>query len=317
MIVLTWYRVIRFPLTTNLKPLLEHLSNLNISSRVTEERGEQQLWIAEQEKLLATAELSAQWVAGKLLLEQEPSLPAYATPSIGSTELELKVSERKYYKLAVGLHFAKLLPVTLGLILLGLIGTALISADRQQLSFAEPFLFQGLSENYFVSLSEGLAAGEYWRFVTPTFLHFGFLHVLFNALILWEVGRRIELAKGSLHYLGFILLASVVSNMSQYSVMNNSIFGGLSGVVYGVIGYVAVYQEFIKHPVLQFNKATIVFFIVWLLLGVFGVIDVFIEGSIANAAHVSGLLAGAIFGGFMVFIDKQLTSDDCNAKRDD
>jgi GlpG protein len=105
--------------------------------------------------------------------------------------------------------------------------------------------------------------------------------------------------------------------MSQYSVMNNSIFGGLSGVVYGVIGYVAVYQEFIKHPVLQFNKATIVFFIVWLLLGVFGVIDVFIEGSIANAAHVSGLLAGAIFGGFMVFIDKQLTSDDCNAKRDD
>ena len=99
--------------------------------------------------------------------------------------------------------------------------------------------------------------------------------------------------------------------------MNNSIFGGLSGVVYGVIGYVAVYQEFIKHPVLQFNKATIAFFIVWLLLGVFGVIDVFIEGSIANAAHVSGLLAGAIFGGLMVFIDKQLTSDERNAKRDD
>lgn len=312
MTMLTWYPVIRFPLTTNLKPLLEHLTSLNLSSRVTEERGEQQLWIAEQEQVLAAAELSTQWVAGEL-----PGSSATSAFNAGPADSMLTGSKPKHYELAVALHFAKRLPVTLCIILLGLVGTALISADRQQLSFAEPFLFQGLAENYFVPLSEGLAAGEYWRFITPTFLHFGFLHVLFNCLILWEVGRRIELAKGPLHYLGFILLASVVSNMSQYSVMNNSIFGGLSGVVYGVIGYIAVYQEFIKHPILQFNKATIAFFLVWLLLGVFGVIDVFIEGSIANAAHVSGLLVGIIFGGLMVIIDKQSTSNDRNAKRDD
>jgi membrane associated rhomboid family serine protease len=47
------------------------------------------------------------------------------------------------------------------------------------------------------------------------------------------------------------------------------------------------------------------------------VIDVFIEGSIANAAHVSGLLVGIIFGGLMVIIDKQSTSNDRNAKRED
>jgi membrane associated rhomboid family serine protease len=45
-------------------------------------------------------------------------------------------------------------------------------------------------------------------------------------------------------------------------------------------------------------------------LGVFGVIDIFIEGSIANAAHVSGLLVGAIFGGLMVLVDKQSTNND-------
>jgi GlpG protein len=315
MTMLTWYPVIRFPLTINLKPLLEHLTSLNLISRVTEERGEQQLWIAEQEQVLAAAELSTQWIAGELQLNQGPS--ATSAFNAEAADSELTSSKIKQYKLAVVVHFAKQLPVTLCIILLGLVGTALISADRQQLSFAEPFLFQGLTENYFVPLSEGLTAGEYWRFITPTFLHFGFLHVLFNCLILWEVGRRIELAKGPLHYLGFILLASVVSNMSQYSVMNNSIFGGLSGVVYAVIGYIAVYQEFIKHPVLQFNKATIAFFLVWLLLGVFGVIDVFIEGSIANAAHVSGLLVGIIFGGLMVIIDKQSTSNDRNSKRED
>ena len=315
MTMLTWYTVIRFPLTTNLKPLLEHLTSLNMSSRVTEERGQQQLWIAEQEQVLAAAELSAQWAAGQLPLKQKHEIPPIDASAAKPSESEQLIAWPSHYNLAVGLHFAKLLPVTLCVILCGLIGTALISADRQQLSFAEPFLFQGLADNYFVPLAEGLAAGEYWRFVTPTFLHFGFLHVLFNCLILWEVGRRIELAKGPLHYLGFILLASVVSNMSQYSMMNNSIFGGLSGVVYGVIGYIAVYQEFIKHPILQFNRATITFFLVWLLLGVFGVIDVFIEGSIANAAHVSGLLIGAAFGGGMVLIDKRSNNNDRNFKR--
>ena len=315
MTMLTWYPVLRFPLSTNLQPLLDHLASLNIICRVTEEiakggnkrSAEQQIWIAQQEQVLYVAELCSQWVAGELLVN-EAHTPA---------QTKAAYSKLTSSKLKVGLHLATRLPVTISIILLGFIGAALINADRQQLSFAEPFLFQGLANNYFVPLSESLAAGEYWRLITPIFLHFGFLHVLFNSLILWEVGRRIEIAKGPLHYLGFILLAGVVSNISQYSMMNNTVFGGLSGAVYGVIGYIAVYQEFIKHPILQFNKATIAFFVVWLLLGVFGVIDVFIEGSIANAAHVSGLLVGAIFGGVMVLIDKPSSDNNLHSESED
>lgn len=308
--MLNWYPVICFPLAANLQPLLNHLASLNIRCRVTEEiaegenkrSAEQQVWTDEQEQVLYVAELCSQWAAGELLVN--------ATHEPAQTKAS-------YSKLTVGLQLAKRLPVTISIILLGFIGAALINADSQQFLFAEPFLFQGISNNYFVPLSESLAAGEYWRLITPIFLHFSFLHVLFNSLILWEVGRRIEIAKGPFHYLGFILLAGVVSNISQYTIMNNTIFGGLSGVVYGVIGYIAVYQEFIKHPVLQFNKATIAFFLLWLLLGVFGVIDVFIQGSIANAAHVSGLLVGAIFGGVMVFIDKPSSEDDLHRERED
>jgi GlpG protein len=301
--MLNWFPVICFPLATNLQPLLNHLASLNVRCRVTEEiaegqnksSAEQQIWTDEQEHVLYVAELCSQWAAGELQVNE------------ARQPVPTKVSHSKF---TVGLHLAKRLPVTISMILLGLIGAALINADSQQLIFAEPFLFQGITNNYFVPLSESWDEGEYWRLITPIFLHFSFLHILFNSLILWEVGRRIEIAKGPFHYLGFILLAGVVSNISQYTIMNNTIFGGLSGVVYGVIGYIAVYQEFIKHPILQFNKATIAFFLVWLLLGVFGVIDVFIQGSIANAAHVSGLLVGAIFGGVMVFIDKLSSKDD-------
>lgn len=295
---MSWYRVICFPLSTNLQPLIGYLQKNSFYCRVTEEvidgRNQQQIWVSTKDRALEVAEICTQWSSGELVQEsnaiQEEAAQATITQST--------------FKVAVGFHLLTLLPVTLGMILLGFIGAALFSADTENYSFIEPFLFLGINGEYLVPLPVGLEAGEYWRFVTPAFIHFGFLHILFNSLIIWEVGRRIEVAKGSVHYLGFILLVAVVSNFSQYSVASNVPFGGLSGIAYGVIGYIAIYQELVKHPVLQFHKGTIAFFIIWLLLGVFGVVDLFIDGSVANAAHISGIITGALFGALVAMIDK-------------
>jgi len=295
---MSWYRVICFPLSTNLQPLISYLQQNSFYCRVTEEvidgRNQQQVWVNTKEKTLEVAEVCAQWSSGELAQESS---------SIQDGGSQAKITQ-SYSKVAVSFHLLTLLPITLGLILLGFIGAALFNADTENYSFIEPFLFLGINGEYLVPLSVGLQAGEYWRFITPVFIHFDFLHILFNSLIIWEVGRRIEVTKGSVHYLGFVMLAAVVSNFSQYSVANNVSFGGLSGVAYGVIGYIAIYQELIKHPVLQFHKGIIAFFIIWLLLGVFGVVDLFIDGSIANAAHISGLIIGALFGGLVAMIDK-------------
>ena len=45
-------------------------------------------------------------------------------------------------------------------------------------------------------LAEGLADGGWWRLVTPMLLHFSWLHITFNLLWVWEVGRRIEYMHG-------------------------------------------------------------------------------------------------------------------------
>jgi len=175
------------------------------------------------------------------------------------------------------------------------------------LSYAEPFLFQANINGYYVTFEDTLSSGQYWRLLTPIFLHFSWLHYIFNGLIIWEIGRRIEIAKGSLHLILMILIVGILSNFAQYLTQTYTIFGGLSGVVYGVIGYIAIYQRFIVHPVLQFNEAAIVFFIVWLLLGVFGIIDFFIAGSIANAAHIAGLVFGAMIGLVVMLLDRNKT----------
>jgi GlpG protein len=40
---------------------------------------------------------------------------------------------------------------------------------------------------------------EWWRLLTPTLIHFGWLHVVFNCLWLWEFGQRIEHRLGAIN----------------------------------------------------------------------------------------------------------------------
>ncbi len=291
---LNWYPVIRFPLEKDLMPFLNYLKRSGILCHVTEEQGQQQLWIADELQIMEIADQSSRWAAGELIID-ENSPEEYASRQSG-------LAPNKWL---IAAELFKLLPITLSAILLGVLGTLLVYADSRSLSYVEPFLFQAIGGNKLLPVQSGLEAGQYWRLVTPIFLHFGFLHILFNGLFLWVIGRRIELVKGPVYYLMVILVIALASNTSQYLVSAGIPFGGLSGVVYGVMGYVAIYQRFIPHPILQFNQAVIIFFIVWLLLGVFGIIDMFIQGSIANAAHITGLIAGAILGGIAVIRDKQ------------
>lgn len=291
---LTWHPVIRLPLETDMRPLLTHLDKQQLLHHVTEEEGQQQLWIADEPRIIEVAELTSKWVAGELDL----SLVSRQTNPISED------SKQTGKHISSALKLTNLVPVSLLTILLGFLGALAVFADDQQLSYAQPFLFQAISDGYFVSLEDTLASGQYWRLLTPVFLHFTWLHIIFNSLIIWEIGRRIEIAKGSIHLLLIILTVGILSNFAQYLSQANTIFGGLSGVVYGFIGYIAVYQQFIYHPVLQFNKAAIGFFIVWLLLGVFGIIDFFIAGSIANAAHIAGLTSGAAIGLIVSLLDR-------------
>jgi GlpG protein len=138
-------------------------------------------------------------------------------------------------------------------------------------------------------LYEGLQ--NIWRLFSPMFLHFGLEHIIFNALSFWYLGSVLERKLGMLVFILLVAALTAVSNVSQLLV-SGPLFGGLSGVVYGFIGFVFLYQQFIAY--LNVPKGILYVAIVWMLLGMTGILAVIGFGNMANTAHLSGLLSGFI-----------------------
>jgi GlpG protein len=127
-------------------------------------------------------------------------------------------------------------------------------------------------------------------------IHFGILHLAMNALWYWELGRRIEAHQGSWMLLGLTLLFALISNIAQYSFGGPSLFGGLSGVLYGLLGHCWLYQRLAPNANYRLPPGVLVMMLAWLLICMTGIFELLQFGAIANAAHVGGLLAGCATG---------------------
>ena len=135
-----------------------------------------------------------------------------------------------------------------------------------------------------------LKSGQVWRVVTPVFLHFTFLHILFNMFWLHSLGSMIEQRRGTRFFIGFLLLLAIFSNVTQV-VISGPHFGGMSGVVYGLFGYVWMKGKFDPGDGMQMHQTTITIMLAWFALCFTGIF-----GSIANWAHAGGLAVGALWG---------------------
>jgi GlpG protein len=132
--------------------------------------------------------------------------------------------------------------------------------------------------------------GEIWRLITPIFIHFGLMHLVFNMMWLLDLGSMIEDRKGSLFLGVFVIIVAVVSNLAQYMV-SHPLFGGMSGVVYGLLGYIWMKGKFDPGANLGLHKSTVTMMIVWYFLCFTGIL-----GNVANAAHTGGLVIGVGWG---------------------
>ena len=153
------------------------------------------------------------------------------------------------------------------------------------------FLLFGDNQGLFQAID-----GQYWRLITPAFLHFGWLHIVFNCLWLWDLGRRVEQVMGHLNMFMLFLVIAVVSNASQFEFGGGGLFGGMSGVVYGLLGFSWVAPQLQPAWPIQPPKAIMIFMVGWLVVCMSGMVEVLGFGAIANAAHLGGLLCGAVVG---------------------
>ena len=128
------------------------------------------------------------------------------------------------------------------------------------------------------------------------FIHFGWLHIVFNLLWVWEIGRRIELINGASGLLLVTLVSSLASNCTQYFMSGPSLFGGMSGVIFGYLGFSLIWSRMLPSRSTGLAPGLYVFMLVYLVIGFTGVIDLLGIGSLANGAHLGGLIGGMIVG---------------------
>lgn len=143
---------------------------------------------------------------------------------------------------------------------------------------------------YFYFFPALIHRGEVWRLISPIFLHFGYAHIIFNLYGLYILGSLMEQRLGKWLLLLFVLATGIASNYAQY-LWAGPIFGGMSGVVYAMFGFVWMRSKYGRDPLYDLDEPTVLYSIAWLFLCMTGWV-----GDIANTAHVVGLLAGMAVG---------------------
>ncbi|MBB5187212.1 GlpG protein [Zhongshania antarctica] len=274
---------LRIPVTADLEKFSALLWQLSVPHRISEERGMLVVWVGAESHVTQVKDLYERLQSGDLELRLE------------STAVTAKAPSTWYRNLATA-------PVVVVLLLLSLLGSILPVVDRHfeilpLLSFYQLHVIGG-------DLQGEWPRGELWRVITPAFLHFGLMHIVFNALWLWELGGMIERRQGAVRILGLVLLVAAGSNIAQ-AMTGVSLFGGMSGVIYGLLGYIVVWNRLRPATPFPLVKGVAAVMLVWLLVCMAGFTELLGLGAVANTAHLSGLVLGLILGLAAALLDRK------------
>ena len=147
---------------------------------------------------------------------------------------------------------------------------------------------------------DGIQKGEYYRLLTSAFLHFDIKHVVYNLLALFFLGAVLEKISGHLKFAWLCVLGGVTANVVSYfwylSSNQNVLSAGASGVVFSLVGCM-IAAAVKKVPGSLDIKRLIIYALLSLYAG-------FTSSTTNNIAHLSGLLAGFLYGVILLRRDK-------------
>jgi membrane associated rhomboid family serine protease len=143
-----------------------------------------------------------------------------------------------------------------------------------------------------LEMSPAAWTGQPWRLWTCALPHGDVLHLVFNVYWLWVFGALIEESFGSLAMLGLCLVLQGGSAAAEWAVARGGV--GLSGVGYGLFGFLWVLSRWNTRFADVIDRQTIQLFIGWFFFCI--VLTVFDVYPVANVAHAMGAMLGVMIG---------------------
>jgi len=250
------------------------------------------IWINDEDRLDEAAGLLTAFQAN-------PADPKYRAEAKGAAELraEAEKGEARYRKkLSDRRHLFRPLreygfgPLSFALIVISVVVFILSKFGRDPQPIMGLFITDfSLATPFGPSLPE-IRHGELWRVVTPIFIHFSLLHIFFNMLWLRDLGSMIEGRQSTWLLAVLVLVIAACSNLAQYW-LAGPVFGGMSGVVYGLLGYIWMRGKFDPASGLYLHPTTVTMMILWFFACFTPIIP-----HVANGAHAVGLVMGMAWG---------------------
>lgn len=143
-----------------------------------------------------------------------------------------------------------------------------------------------------LSAMHDILSGQVWRLFTPMLMHLDTIHLLFNMLWLYTLGGQIEQRKGRLKFILMVLALQLGSGLTQAVISNFPYFGGMSGVVYGLFGFIWMKARFDPADGLMISQRTVNLMMIWFIICFLP----FFPIGVANGAHAGGLVLGVLMG---------------------
>lgn len=280
----------------------DHLLSLGITSRANESQDGWAIWVHDENQIeRARAELN------KYAANPESVLYAGARLQADDRRREAARLDKEYRKNVRNLSGSwdnvnfKRRPVTIALVVISVAVFLACSASDEWWFYCWDYLGfftldkAGKPVNVALGLEAITQRGQVWRLLSPMFLHVNVAHIVFNMWATMVLGTIIEYRRGTKTLLIMVLVTSLCSDLGQYLFEINTYasfrpFGGMSGVAYGLFGYLWMKGRVDPEPGMVLHPRSVQMMLGWLLLGFTGILPM------ANGAHLGGLIVGMLFG---------------------
>jgi len=281
-------RVIETSMSEDLSLFSRYLWQQRVRHRVFEERGRQVLEVADPAQADSVRRAYDAFRSGRVQVREVARAPEPApAPARGGGMLRAVL---RYPGLSVLIALALVVfPFSLP------VGKGELTGLVRLLTIIDPGVYG--TADVRPGLGDVLGGLQVWRWFTPILLHFSVLHLAFNCVMVIELGRRIEHASGTVRFSLLVLAVAGISNLAQFALGGGPLFGGLSGVAYGLLGYILVRHRLRPEaPEFRLPRGLAPGLLIFLVVFTTGITEPF-GLHVANVAHWGGLLVGAASAG--------------------